>query len=112
MSFEHYSEQLAWIFQTLAKDDEETLSERQKVEKLLEGINTDNTQLLAAKTFTNNQYSHNFVHATEFFSCELSRIHGPAQLEIQKGKERKEREEYCLQTGPTRVGTKEGTGLW
>eukprot|EP00957_Ditylum_brightwellii_P031158 2360969-Ditylum_brightwellii.AAC.1 len=60
MSFECYSEQLAWIFQASAKDEEEAPTDRQKVEKLLEGNNTDNTQLLAAKTFISNQYSHNF----------------------------------------------------
>eukprot|EP00957_Ditylum_brightwellii_P019532 1473622-Ditylum_brightwellii.AAC.1 len=70
MSFEYYSGQLAHIFQPLAKDDEEALSDRQNVEKLLEVINTDDTQLLATKTLISNQYSCNFVHDIEFFSSE------------------------------------------
>eukprot|EP00957_Ditylum_brightwellii_P180245 13730996-Ditylum_brightwellii.AAC.1 len=44
---------------------------------------------LPQNPLSSNQYSCNFVHAKVFFSSEVSRIHGPGQLEIQKGKGRK-----------------------
>ncbi len=43
MSFEKYTELLTKCFTTLDKDPDERVSERQKVERLLKGINTPNT---------------------------------------------------------------------
>lgn len=81
MSFERYSEELSKIYQTLDKDVDERLSDRQKVEHLLAGIRTEDAELRAAKTVIRSQHPNNFTDACAFFSSEVARLHGVAQLE-------------------------------
>jgi hypothetical protein len=91
MPFERYSEQLNRIFQVLAKDPDESFSARQQVEKLQQGIRTEDPELRSAKVIISNQYANDFVGACAFFSREVARIHGPAQLENRREKDRKRR---------------------
>ena len=49
MSFEKYTEFLTKAFTTLEKDEDERLSNRQKVERLIKGINTGDAKLQASK---------------------------------------------------------------
>ena len=91
MPFERYSEQLNRIFQVLAKDPDESYSTRQQVEKLQQGIRTEDPELRSAKVIISNQFANDFVGACAFFSKEVARIHGPAQLENRREKDRKRR---------------------
>ena len=91
MSFEKVVEQLSLIFQTLNKDDDESLSDRQQVEKLLKCITTDDPELRGAKVVVSNQYAADFTNACAFFSREVARIHGPAQLEARRDRSCKRR---------------------
>lgn len=84
MSFEKYVEYLMKAFTTLEKDQDESLSEWQKVEKLLKGINTSNGELQARKAVIMQNYLCNFAGACAYFSQQVSCIHGGAQLESHK----------------------------
>ena len=90
MTFERYIELLAKCFNTLHKDPDQRLSDRQKVETLLKGITTPDTELQGAKAVIDQSYPRNFTQACSYFSQQVARVHGPAQLEYrqQRGKRR------------------------
>jgi hypothetical protein len=90
MSFEKCTEIMTKCFNTLHKDPDQRYSPRQKVEKLLKAIKCQDGELLAAKVVIDQQYPRDFVGACGYFSQQVARIHGPAQLEIkqQRGKKR------------------------
>jgi len=89
MSFEKYTELLTKAFTTLDKDADVRYSQRQKVEKLLKGISTSDTELTACKAIISHQYSRDFPGACAHFSQEVARLHGGAQLENQKNRKRR-----------------------
>jgi hypothetical protein len=90
MSFEKCTEIMTKCFNTLHKDIDQRYSDRQKVEKLLKIIRCQENELSAAKAVIDQQYPRDFVGACAYFSQQVSRIHGPAQLEYrqQRGKKR------------------------
>ena len=90
MSFEKCTEVMTKCFNTLHKDPDQRYSDRQKVEKLLKAIKCQEGELLAAKVVIDQQYPRNFAGACGYFSQQVARIHGPAQLEYkqQRGKKR------------------------
>jgi hypothetical protein len=73
-------------FNTLHKDPDQRYSERLKVEKLLKAIRCTDPELIAAKVFVESQQGHNFIDACGYFSQQVSRVHGPAQLEYRQSK--------------------------
>jgi hypothetical protein len=89
MSFERCTEIMTKCFNTLHKDVDQRYSDRQKVEKLLKAIRCQDTELLAAKVVIDQQYSRNFIGACGYFSQQVARIHGPAQLEYKQNKNKK-----------------------
>jgi hypothetical protein len=89
MSFEKYTELLTKCFTTLDKDEEERLTDRQKVGKLLKGIQSSDTELLACKAVISQNYPRNFTGACAYFSQEVGRLHGGAQLENRKYRKRR-----------------------
>jgi hypothetical protein len=84
LSFEWCTEMMMKCFHTLHKDpDQRYYSEQRKVEKLLTAI----PELTAAKVLTESLHGNNFANACGYFSQQVSRVHGPAQLEYrQEGK--------------------------
>jgi hypothetical protein len=90
MSFEKCTKVMTKCFNTLHKDVNQRYSDRQKVEKLLKAIKCQEGELLAAKVVIDQQYPHDFIGACGYFSQQVTRIHGPAQLEYkqQRGKKR------------------------
>ena len=89
MSFERYSELLTKVFVSLDKDLDEALSNQQKIEKLLKGINTPDTELTASKAVIMLNYPYDFTRACSYFSQQVSRLHGRAQLENKKYRKRR-----------------------
>jgi hypothetical protein len=89
MSFEKYTELLTKCFTTLDKDPDERVSARQKVERLLKGINTSDTELQACKAVISQNYRADFSGACAYFSQEVARLHGGAQLENRKHQKRR-----------------------
>jgi hypothetical protein len=89
MSFEKYTELLTKCFTTLDKDPDERVSARQKIERLLKGIKTPDTELLACKAVISQSYRADFPGACAYFSTEVARLHGGAQLEIRKNRKRR-----------------------
>ena len=90
MSFEKCTEVMTKCFNTLHKDPNQCYLDRQKVEKLLKAIKCQDGELLAAKVVINQQFPRDFVGAWGYFSQQVARIHGPAQLKYrqQRGKKR------------------------
>ena len=89
MSFEKYTELLTKCFTTLNKDPDERVSARQKVERPLKGIGTPDTELLACKAVISQNYRMDFSGACAYFSQEVARLHGGAQLENRKNRKRR-----------------------
>jgi hypothetical protein len=89
LSFERCTEILSKCFQTLQKDPDERYSEKRKVDKLLEIIKVTDPELTAAKVIMETNHSTNFHQACAYFSQQVWRIHGSAQLEYRRGKSRK-----------------------
>ena len=83
MSFERYTELLTKCFSTLDKDIDEKLSDIQKVNGLLKGIKTQDMELLASKAVISQRYPRDLAAACAYFSKEVARLHGGAQLENQ-----------------------------
>jgi hypothetical protein len=65
------------------------LSPRQEVDALLEGIQTDKSELQGAKSLIRNSYARDFPGACAFFSQEVASVYGAAQLEARRTKNRK-----------------------
>ena len=83
MSFERYTELLPKFFSNLDKDIDEKLSDIQKVNALLKGIKTQDMELSASKAVISQQYPHDLAADCVYFSKEVARLHGGAQLENQ-----------------------------
>lgn len=88
-TFETYSSKLQRCFQVLARDPDQAYSSRQEVEKLVEGINTDNGRLQGALAVIENQYARDFSGACAYFSQQVASVYGTAQLEHRRGKKKR-----------------------
>jgi hypothetical protein len=116
LNFERCTEIMTKCFNTLYKDVDERYTERQKVEKLIQAIRCDDAELVAAKVVIRQQYPRDFVAACGFFSMEVSRVHGAAQLEYKQTKTKK-RGVYSIDSrgaqggrGRRRFGNRGGRG--
>ena len=89
LPFETVAEKLKAIFLTLDKDPDESRSGRQQIETLLEVIKTDSVELLAAKVHISSNFPRDFNGACAYFSSEVARVHGAAQLEYKRDKKRR-----------------------
>ena len=98
MSFERYTEILKRCFRTLKKDPDMQLSPRQEVDALLEGIQTDKSELQGAKSLIRNSYARDFPGACAFFAQEVASVYGAAQLEARRTKNRKKRNISSVQS--------------
>jgi hypothetical protein len=83
MSFERCTEIMMKCFNTLHKDPDQRYSDQRKVEKLLKAIRCTDPELIVAKEdFVDQQHGRDFTAgACGYFSQQVSRVHGPAQLE-------------------------------
>ena len=84
MPFERFTELLTMCFSTLDKDIDEKFSDIQKVNALLKEIKTQDMELLASEAFISQQYPCDLAAACAYFSKEVARLHGGAQLENQR----------------------------
>ena len=83
MLFESYTEIFTKCLSNLDKDIDEKLSDIQKVNALLKGIKTQDMELSALKAVISQQYPCDLAAACAYFSKEVARLHGGAQLENQ-----------------------------
>ncbi len=107
LSFEKVSEILTKCFNTLYKDPDQRYSDRQKVEKLLKTIQCQDAELVSSKSVIDQQFPRDFVGACSFFSTQVARVHGPAQLEY-KNSRGKKRSIYAIENRPQRGGRGRG----
>ena len=89
LSFEKVTEIMTKCFNTLHKDVNQRYLDHQKVEKLLKVIQCQDAELIASKSIIDQQFLHNFIGACSFFSTQVARVHGPAQLEYKNARNRK-----------------------
>ena len=80
MSFEKYTVMIIKCFSTLDKDEYENLSDQQKVNDIINGIKVQDVQLMEATSNIAGQYTRDVTMACSYFSRELARIHGSAQV--------------------------------
>ena len=107
LSFEKVSGILTKCFNTLYKDPDQRYSDRQKVEKLLKVIQCQDAELISAKSVIDQQFPRNFVGACSFFSTQVARVHGPAQLEYMNARGKK-RGIYAIDSRSQRGGRGRG----
>jgi hypothetical protein len=84
LSFEKVMEILSKKMSTLDKDSGKRYSECQKVEKLLLCIQMPDMEVVAQKSVIASQYANDFSAACNYFSAQISHLHGRAQLENSK----------------------------
>ena len=107
MSFEKCTEVMTKCFHTLHKDPDQRYSDRRKVEKLLKAIRCTDPELLAAKVVIDQQFPRDFIQACGYFSQQVARVHGPAQLEYRQARSRK-RGIYAIDSQTGRGGRGRG----
>ena len=107
MSFEKVTEMMTKCFNTLHKDPDERYSDRQKVEKLLKAIKCQDGELVAAKAIIDQNYPRDYVGACGYFSKQVARIHGHAQLEYKQQRSKK-RGIYAIDSRSQRGGRGRG----
>lgn len=79
--FERFITKLKENFFVLAKDRDEGLTEKQKVDTLMKGIKSSDPSIVAAKTDVYKDYRSNFNAAISFLSGLVANLHSGAQLE-------------------------------
>jgi hypothetical protein len=84
LSFEKVMEILSESFSMLDKDLDKRYLVCQKVEKLLQCIQMPDMEVKAQKSVIASQYANDFSGACNYFSAQVSRLHGRAQLENSK----------------------------
>jgi hypothetical protein len=84
LSFEKVMEILSKSFSMLDKDPGERYLQCQKVEKLLQCIQMPDMEVVAQKSVIASQYANDFLGACNYFSAQVSCLHGGAQLENSK----------------------------
>ena len=93
MSFEKYTEMVIKCFSTLDKDEDEKLSDQLKVNAIIKGIRFQDVQLVVATLYIAGQYPRDVIMVCTYFSREVARIHGSAQVDVQTSR-RKRRQIY------------------
>jgi hypothetical protein len=83
-------------FNTLHKDVDQHYLECQKVEKLLKAIRCQDAKLLAAKVVIDQHFPRDFIGACGYFLQQVTRIHGPAQLEYKQSRHKKRGSNWSL----------------
>ena len=78
--FEKYTEIIIKCFSTLDKDEYEMLSDQQKVNSIINGIRVQDVQLMEATLYIAGKYPRDMTMACTYFSREVARIHGSAQV--------------------------------
>ena len=73
--FERYVTKLKENFFVLAKDKDENLTERQRVDILMKGIRSSDANIVAAKTDVYKDYRSDFNAATSFLSGLVANLH-------------------------------------
>ena len=68
-------------FYILAKDKDEALSDKQRVDIFMKGIKSSDVNVIAAKTDVYKDYQSDFDAATTFLSGLISHIHAGAQID-------------------------------
>ena len=84
MSFENNTEMIIKFFSTLDKDEDEKLSNQQKVNAIINGIKFQDVQLMVYTLYIAGHYPRDVTMACAYFSREVARIHGSAQVAGQK----------------------------
>ncbi len=84
LSFEKVMEIMSKLFSTLDKHPDERNSECQKVEKLLQCIQMPDIEVVAQKLVIASWYVNDFSGACNYFSAQVSHLHGGAQVENSK----------------------------
>jgi hypothetical protein len=79
--FERYVTKLKESFFVLAKDKDENLTDKQRVDVLMRGIRSSDASIVAAKTSVFKDHRSDFNAATSFLSGLISNIHSGAQLD-------------------------------
>jgi hypothetical protein len=70
-------------FNALAKDEDEALSDRQKVRKIYEMIKVTDQNLIAARQNMIDNYLDDYDGAINYFATAVNRVFGQEQLELQ-----------------------------
>ena len=61
---------------------------RQRVELLLNGVKTENTELIACTSIISKNYASDFTGASSHLLAQVAQLHGEIQLEAQRYKQR------------------------
>ena len=80
MSFENNTEMIIKFFSTLDKDEDEKLSNQQKVNAIINGIKVQDVQLMAATSYIEGQYPRDVTMAYAYFCREVSQILGSTHV--------------------------------
>ena len=80
-------------FSTLDKDEYEKLSDQKKFNAIINGIRIQDVQLMSYTSYIAGQYPRDVTMVCAYFSREISRIHGSAQVSGQTSR-RKHRQIY------------------
>ena len=80
MSFEKYTEMIIKCFSNLDKDEYEKLSYQQNFNAIINGIIVQDVQLMEATSYIAGKYPRDVTMACAYFSREVARIHGSAQV--------------------------------
>ena len=83
MLFKEYTEMIIKYFSTLDKDEDEKLSDQQKVNAIINGIRVQDVQLMAATLYIAGKYPRDVTMVCAYFSRELSQINGSVQVAVQ-----------------------------
>ena len=79
--FKKFVTKLKENFHVLLKDKNKELTDKQMVDKLLQGIRSTDKSIASAKVNVHQNYRANFDRAVEFLSGLISSIHASAQLD-------------------------------
>jgi hypothetical protein len=102
--FERYVTKLKESFFVLAKDRDENLTDKQRVDVLMKGIKSSNASIIAAKTSVFKDYRSDFNAATSFLSGLISNIHSSAQLDYANRHSGKKRYISAINSNPGHSG--------
>ncbi len=81
LSFKRVMEISKNVLSTLEKDPDEAYSECCKVKKLLAVIQSSDMEVVSQKLVITSQFPNYFMGACNYFSKQVSHLHGGAQLE-------------------------------
>ena len=91
------------------KDEDEKLSDQQKVNAIINGTKVQDVQLMAATSYIAGQYLRDVTMACAYFSREVARIHGSDQVAVETNRP-KRRGIYSADSGGSGRGHFFGRG--